>query len=421
MEIIKAVKGDIAYSVSPEEIEVFPQSYIVMKDGIVEGVFQELPPQYKNIDVADYGRQLIIPGFVDLHVHAPQVYERGLGLDMELLDWLDKYTFPEEKKFSDLQYAEQAYQFFSDELIRQGTLCASLFATIHKPATELLFDLLSDRGLRAFVGKVNMDRNCHAELKEDQSTSLRETEELIQKYQDNPMVKPIITPRFIPSCSGELLAGLGKLAIQYNVPVQSHLSENRIEVAWVRDLHPECRDYSSVYNQHALFGQTPTLMAHCIYLSDDEIELMVKNNVVAVHCPESNLNVASGIMPVRKMLRKGVSIGLGSDVGAGHNLSIAKAIVRTIQMSKVLKVFDADQTPLTFEEAFYMGTKGGGRFFGATGSFEPGYRFDAIVIDDAKLCNPALTIMERLQRFVYIGDDRNITARFAQGKGIKTR
>jgi guanine deaminase len=137
-----------------------------------------------------------------------------------------------------------------------------------------------------------------------------------------------------------------------------------------------------------------------------------------VHCPESNLNVASGIMAVRKMLRQGVSIGLGSDVGGGHNLSITKAIVRAIQMSKVVKIFDADQAPLTFEEALFMGTRGGGQFFGATGSFEPGFRFDAIVIDDALLGNPALTILERLQRYIYIGDDRNITARFVQGRKI---
>lgn len=418
MERLKAVKGDIAYSVSPEKIEVFAQSYVVLKEGIVEGVFQELPPQYREVEVADFGRQLIIPGFVDLHVHAPQIYERGLGLDMELLEWLDKYTFPQEKKFSDLKYAEKVYQYFTDELIRQGTVCASLFATIHRPATELLFDLLSDRGLWAFVGKVNMDRNCNAELEEDKIDSLKDTEEIIKKYRDNPMVKPIITPRFVPACSDELLDGLGKLAIQYNVPVQSHLSENRKEVAWVRDLHPECRDYSSVYDQYGLFGQTSTLMAHCIYISDDEIDLLVKNKITAVHCPESNLNIVSGIMPVRKMLRKGVAIGLGSDVGGGHNLSIAKAIVRAIQMSKIAKVFDADQTPLSFEEAFYMGTMGGGRFFGATGSFEPGFRFDAIVIDDAILGSPELTILERLQRFVYIGDDRNITARFAQSRKI---
>jgi guanine deaminase len=334
----KVFKGDIAFSVSPEEIKVFPQSYIVLQDGIVEGVFQELPPQYKGVEVADYGSQLIMPGFADLHVHAAQIYERGLGLDLELLAWLDKYTFPEEKKFAGLQYAERAYQYFTAELIRQGTLSACLFATIHKPATELLFDMLADRGIRAFVGKVNMDRNCHDQLKEDHRTSLRETEELIQKYQGHPMVKPMITPRFVPACSGELLKGLGKLAIKYNVPVQSHLSENRQEVAWVHELHPECPDYSSVYDQYGLFGQTPTLMAHCIYLSDDEIELMVKNKVVAVHCPESNLNVASGIMPARKMLRQGIAIGLGSDVGGGHNLSMAKAIVRAIQMSKIVKL-----------------------------------------------------------------------------------
>jgi len=214
------------------------------------------------------------------------------------------------------------------------------------------------------------------------------------------------------------MEGLGKLAVKYSVPVQSHLSENTDEVSWVAELHPNEKSYSHVYNSFGLFGNTPTLMAHCIHLSDMEISLMKDNNVIAVHCPDSNLNIASGIMPVRKLLNAGVPVVLGSDVGGGHDISMNKAIVGAIQMSKVMWLQDKDMTPLKMEEAFFMATKGGGSFFGNTGSFEKGYWFDALIIDYSSLGDCDLSLEERLQRFIYIGDDRNISARFVEGQQI---
>lgn len=412
------LKGNIAFSVSPEEIKFYLNSFISVDNGRVEGIYQELPEGLKGVAVYDYGDNLIIPGFIDLHVHASQFYQRGIGMDMELIDWLENYTFKEESRFVDLAYADKVYTHFVDELVRQGTLRASIFATVHKKATELLFEILSKKGLGAFVGKVNMNRNCSALLSEDTETSISDTEELIIKYKDHPLVKPILTPRFVPTCSGILLEKLGSLAVKYNVPVQSHLSENRDEVKWVKELHPDIKNYSNVYYQKGLFGQTPTLMAHCIYLEEEAIELMRKNNVVAVHCPESNLNLASGIMAARKMLEKGIKVGLGSDVGGGHNLAMTKAIVRAIQLSKMVKVIEPEIKPLTIMEAFYMATKGGGSFFGKVGSFETGYFFDAIVIDDTSLGGLGLSLTERLQRFIYIGDDRNIAARFVNGRQL---
>lgn len=418
MESLKVLKGNIIFSSSPGEIKTYSKSYLVIKDGVVEGIYPILPEPYKNVPVSDFDDKIIMPGFVDLHVHAPQFYQRGLGMDMELIEWLEKYTFDQEKQFSDLAHARKVYNHFADELVRQGTVCASIFATIHKPATELLFEILSGKGICAFVGKVNMDRNCLDSLREEINTSIKETEELIQKYGGHPLVKPILTPRFVPTCSETMLEELGKLARKYNVPVQSHLSENRNEVKWVKELHPDHPDYSSVYYRKGLFGHTPTLMAHCIYLTEEENEMMRTNNVIAVHCPDSNLNLASGIMPVRKMLASGIKVGLGSDVGGGHNISMTKAIVRTIQVSKVLKVLDSANEPVTFEEAFYMSTKGGGSFFGKVGSFEEGYSFNAIVIDDTSLGDGEFSLKERLQRFIYIGDDRNITDRFVKGQRI---
>lgn len=418
MKSINAVKGNVMFSASPEEILTFASSHIIYKNGIIEGIFQELPERYQGIEVLDYGDKIIIPGFVDLHVHAPQFYQRGMGMDMELIEWLEKYTFHQEKRFSDLSHARKAYAHFTDELVKRGTLCACIFATVHKPATELLFSMLSAAGIYAFVGKVEMDRNCPDALKGAPDICLKETEELILKYGKDDRVKPILTPRFVPTCSEELMKGLGRLASKYGVPVQSHLSENKDEVKYVRKLHQNSPGYAHVYNEAGLFGQTPTLMAHCVYLTEQELELLVQNGVVAVHCPDSNLNLASGIMPVRKMIKKGIRVGLGSDVGGGHNLSMNGAIVSAIQMSKVMKVLDPENEPLTLEECFYMATKGGGSFFGKTGSFQAGFRFDAIIVDDASLGEEGLPLKDRLQRFIYIGDDRNITARFVNGRRI---
>lgn len=365
---------------------------------------------------------MIIPSFVDLHFHVPQFPNRGLGLDKELLPWLEKYIFPEEGKYNDIEYAEKVYRKLIYELWKVGTTRVSLFSSIHKESTELLFDLFIKSGLGAYIGKVNMNRNTPDYILEDTKTSIRETEEIILKYKNkSDIVKPIITPRFVPTCTSELLKGLGDLSIKYNIPVQSHLSENTNEIEWVKELEPEFKDYASVYNEFSLFGQTKTIMAHCIYNTDEEIELMAKNKVYAAHCPNSNYNLSSGIMPVRKFLDTDIPIGLGTDISAGHETSIQKVMVSAIQASKI-KWLETNKKykPISTSEAFYLGTKGGGSFFGKVGSFENGYDFDALVIDDSNLGDiNNLTLEERIQRFIYIGDDRNIVERYVQGRKIK--
>ncbi|BAF60514.1 hypothetical protein PTH_2333 [Pelotomaculum thermopropionicum SI] len=223
-------KGNIIFATAPGELKICAKSHIIVKDGTVEGIYERLPEEYGQEPVKDYGERLILPGFVDLHVHAPQFFQCGLGLDRELLDWLSDCTFPAESRFSDPAYAREAYTLFATEMIRQGTVRACIFATIHKESTGLLFEILREKGIGAFVGKVNMDRNCPGFLKEETEASIRETEELIIQYGGHPLVKPILTPRFAPSCSGKLLAAIGELAEKYNLPVQSHLAENRREV-----------------------------------------------------------------------------------------------------------------------------------------------------------------------------------------------
>jgi guanine deaminase len=410
------LQGDIIFTPKIGEFAIHENSYLVVYRGKICGIYSTLPEEYQGFAVEDCTAQLIIPGFVDLHTHAAQFMQRGFGLDMELLAWLNNYTFPEEDKFKNCNYAARVYELFVNELIRQGTTRAAVFGTIHQQSSRLLFDILKRKGIGAYVGKVNMDANCPEYLKENTKESLADTEELLSEWSGNTLVKPIITPRFAPTSTCELLQGLGKMAAEYNLPVQSHLAENRSEIAWVRELFPAQLEYHKVYDYYNLFGQTPTLMAHCIHLSDAAISCMAERQVVAVHCPDSNMNLTSGIMPARKLIQAGVPVGLGSDVGAGHSLSIPAAIVKAIQLSKMNFVLDNSEKPLTLAEGFYLATKGGGSFFGKVGSFEEGYAFDALVVKDA--AQAKLSLEERLQRFIYTGGSSQICRRYVAGKEV---
>ena len=219
-----------------DELVCMEHSYIVVEDGRVAGVFRTLPERYAQLPVLDYGEHLILPGMTDLHVHAPQFAFRGLGMDMELLEWLNTYTFPEESKYKELEYADRAYGSFVNHLLHSTTTRAAIFATIHVPATELLMQKLDRAGLSCYVGKVNMNRNSPVYLREiSTNQALRDTERwLCETKEAYRTVKPILTPRFIPSCTDDLMYGLARLQAKYGVPVQSHLSENYSEIAWIR-------------------------------------------------------------------------------------------------------------------------------------------------------------------------------------------
>jgi guanine deaminase len=303
----------------------------------------------------------------DLHIHAPQYSYRGLGMDMELLEWLNVHAFPEESKFADLTYAKKAYRIFVDDMVKSTTTRACIFGTLHKDATLLLMELLEDAGMRAYVGKVNMDRNSPDILREESAESASKiTEQWILEAERFDNVRQILTPRFIPSCSDELMRELSRLQKKYELPMQSHLSENLGEIAWVQDLCPDSKFYGDAYDQFELFGgECPTIMAHCVHSGEEEVELMKEKNVFVAHCPQSNTNIASGIAPVRMYLEKDLKMGLGSDVAGGAHLSLMRAMTDAIQCSKLRwRMYDQSLEPLKFEEAFYLATKGGGEFFG---------------------------------------------------------
>jgi len=417
------LKGNIVYSKNQKEFSICENGYVVCKDGIVEGVYKTLPFKFGGNPIRDYKDALIIPGFTDLHVHAPQYSYRGLGMDMELLEWLETNTFPEESKFCDLDYAEKSYRIFVKNMQKSATTRACVFATLHRPATVLLMDMFEQSGLSTFVGKVNMDRNAPDYLVEETKKSTEETlkwiEETIQKNYSRTY--PILTPRFIPTCTDEVMKELKKLQKRYELPLQSHLSENFGEIAWVKELCPYAEFYGDAYDHFGLFGaDAPTVMAHCVYSTEEEIQRMKENGVYVAHCPESNENLSSGIAPVKRYLEEGLSVGLGSDVAGGSTENLFRAMAHAIQMSKMRwRLVDQKYPALKSEEAFYMATKGGGSFFGKVGSFEEGYEFDAVVLDDSRLeSSRQMSVKDRLERMIYLADEREVKAKYVRGNKI---
>lgn len=425
----KLFKGNIVFTKEFGKYEIAEGGAILVEDGKVVEVYNnidDIPEEIKSkmdsseIEVNDFEDKIIVPGFCDLHLHAPQFANRGLGMDKELLDWLETYTFPEEAKYKDMEYAEKAYKKFVKTMWRYGTLNSIVFGTIDRASTELIMELMDKAGLNGFVGKVNMDRNAPDYYIEDTEESLKDTEQFILNTKDKyERVKPIITPRFIPTSTTRQMEGLGELAEKYDLKIQSHLSENRGEVEWVKELHPECSSYTDVYRKFNLLKKDKnTVMAHCVWNTDDEIEMMKEYQVFVAHSPYSNTNLSSGIAPVRKYLENGVPVGLASDVSGGHNISIPSVMSIAAQMSKMRWVHvDENYKPLNTTELFYLATKGAGEFFENTGTFEKGYYFDALVIDDSNLDDVnERSIEERIERFVYLGDDRNIYRRYSSGE-----
>ena len=434
---IFALKGTIAYTPVPDRFVFAEDSFLVCENERVKGIWKELPDELKGIRVCDYTGKIIFPGMCDLHMHAPQYAFRGLGMNLENPDWdmwFEKYAFPDEKRYEDCEYAKKAYERLTDDLLKTTTTRCVMFGTLHRQSTEILMDLLEEKGIAAYVGKVNMDRNSIPGLLETTGESLEETKRWLSDCAEKKQYKkcrPMITPRYIQTCTDELLSGLGELAVEKGIPVQSHLSEGLDEMEWVRELKPEISFYGEGYDRYHMFGDAvPTVMAHCVYSSEEEIALMKKREkLIVAHCPQSNISSSGGIAPVKRYLAEGIRVGLGSDMAGSNTLSLLRAITDAIHVSKARWAFTergndphAKKNVLSLAEAFYLATHGGEGLWDRVGSFEEGYCFDAVVLDDSRIRDYCeRSSYERTERLILMSDDRDIEAKFIDGRMVYQR
>lgn len=417
-----ACKATLISSVSFEELSIRKDSYIIVRDGMIEKITDRLPEEYRDIPVHDYGSALLIPAFSDLHLHAPQYVQRGVGMDKLLFDWLNDYTFPQEAGFRDLAYARAIYPQLIRDLLKHGTFHAAFFTTIHYDACDLFFRMLGESGMYAYTGKINMDSNSPDYYVEDTDQSIADTERFLFEHRDlyGGRVRPIIIPRFAPTCSEKLLKGLGKLAGKYDVGVHTHVVESRAEAAWARELFPQYASDADIYEQTGLLqGKGPKIFAHVIFPTEDDERVIKKYGCVSVHCPISTNNITAGVMAVKKMHENGYTIALGSDIGGGHKTGIYDVVSSAVQSSKLRAFYLEDDSRLSLANAFYLATAAGGNVFAENiGKLEEGFRFNALVLDGMQDEGREMTAEERLERFCYFGDDRNIKARYLNGRQI---
>jgi len=285
-------------------------------------------------------------------------------------------------------------------------------------------DLLEKSGLITKVGRVNMNQDSHPVLQEKNAeTAFADTvkwlESCVDRYKNTT---PILTPRSMVNCNAHLVTMLGDLQRHNKLPLQSHLSENRSEIAFVKELYPDTKNYADAYLQCGLFSDKscPTIMAHCVFSLGDELQLLKERGVWVAHCPVSNSCLASGIAPIRAFLDNGIKVGLGSDIAGGYDISLFSVMADAVKDSKLRWcLVDEALPPISIREAFYMATRGGGSFFGKVGAFEKDYEFDVLVLDDSKISCPFdLSLTECLERMIYLGNDTNVREKYVAGKRL---
>ncbi|KNC46974.1 guanine deaminase [Thecamonas trahens ATCC 50062] len=452
------VHGNFVHSKSFDELEVLEASYVgVDNKGSI--VFMASAEEMSGVEAAfgftldDFDGRLvdtlagkdradgtfIVPGYIDTHVHAPQYAFAGLGLDMPLLQWLETYTYPMEARFADTDFAAVVYKAMLKRMVAAGTTTACMFGTLHAPASVDLARYSRDVGLRGLVGKVCMDSHAPDNYIEPSAEdSLAATKDFVRDVLalDNARVRPVITPRFAPSCSAELLAGLGQLATDFGgLHIQSHISESPAEIAWVRDLFPDAASYADVYAAAGLLTKR-TVMAHGIHLTPDEMSLFARARTGVSHCPASNFGLTSGILNVLDLVQYDIDVGLGTDVAGGPAISILDAMRLALVASKILTMpqHQANRKPnsdaLSIHNVFYMATMGGARVLDmhhSVGSFAVGKQFDAVVVDALAPDSPFdvfatdTSLHALFEKYLILGDDRNHAAVYVAGELIHTR
>ncbi|OAL49484.1 guanine deaminase [Pyrenochaeta sp. DS3sAY3a] len=448
--------GPFVHSVSLAELEICEHGAIgVDENGIIAFVEKNAQAQDEEAVKSKHqswqdavitriqGSGFFFPGFIDTHNHASQHPNTGLFGKTTLLDWLQTYTFPMESSLSDLSRANRVYQNFVARTLSHGTTTCAYYATIHVPATNLLADICLKRGQRALVGRVCMNSDLSPAYYRDESveSGVRDSAASIAYIRSidpkGEIVQPIVTPRFAPSCTSECLSAIGQLARDTDAHVQTHISENKGEIALVAQLFPESKSYTDVYDTHGLL--TPkTILAHAVHLSPEERATIRARGSKISHCPASNTAITSGCAPVRTLLDEGITVGLGTDVSGGFHPSILENVRQAVWVSRHLALQSEDAAKLSTEEALFLATRGGAAVVGLedkVGGFEVGKEWDAQMISlgdvgegvgseevDSVLEEGPVDIFgweswsDRVEKWVYSGDDRNTIAVWVRGR-----
>lgn len=404
-------------------IQEWPRGALVVRGATIEfvGDRSDALRIYPQAPQLDHGAKLILPGFIDSHIHFPQIDVIG-SYGEELLGWLERYTFPAEQAFADLEHAKATSHRFIDELLANGTTTASIFASSHLPATEALLQSCLDRGLRARVGKVSMDRHGPQGLLCDTATEAEKIRGLIERWEGREGRLGIaLTPRFAPSCSLSLLKGLGQLAAEFpKVLVQTHFAESKAELDWVKELFPKSRDYLSVYEDFGLLGPA-TLLAHGIHTSDDELRRIAASGARIAHCPTSNTFLGSGLLSLRRLTSAGVETTLATDVGGGTSFSMWAT------MAEAYKVQQLRGEGIHPVHVFDYATLSGARALGLearTGNLAAGKCADFQVLDWARSrllrgrLNSSMGPSERMFALMFLADDRLTDAVYIDGRQV---
>ncbi|ENW98284.1 guanine deaminase [Acinetobacter modestus] len=371
-----------------------------------------------NVDIQHYPEQLIIPGMIDTHIHFPQTEMVG-AYGEQLLSWLNTYTFPTEIQFKDKAYASEIAKFFVNELLKNGTTTALVFCTVHPESVDALFEAAEQHQMRLIAGKVMMDRHAPEALCDTADIGYDDSKALIEKWHGQGRALYAITPRFAPTSTPEQLERAGQLKAEYpDVYVHTHLSENKDEIAWVKDLFPKQNGYLDVYHHYGLTGQR-SVFAHCVHLEDAEWQCMHETDSAIAFCPTSNLFLGSGLFPLNKTWHQQVKVGLGTDVGAGTSFSLLQTV------NEAYKVQQLQGDKLSAYESLYHATLGGAKALDLDdklGNFNVGKEADFVVLNLKPTAlqqlrqSRAKSLEDSLFALFTMGDDRNVEATYIYGQ-----
>jgi guanine deaminase len=410
--------GDAA---RPGSYELFEDGVLVVANGRVDAVGPAqalLPGLPAGTPIVEHADSLLLPGFIDTHIHYCQTDVIASG-GRQLLDWLEDYTFPAERRFADATHSAEVAEFFLDELLSHGTTTAMVFCTVHEPSVNAFFEAAERRGVRMIAGKVLMDRNCPPDLRDSAEEGERASRELIERWHGRARLHYAITPRFAPTSSEAQLQSAGRLAREFpDVFIQSHLAENRAEIEWVARLFPSARSYLDVYDRFGLLRDR-AIYAHCIHLDGPDRTRMAQSHAAASFCPTSNLYLGSGLFDIQATDAAGMRFALGTDVGGGTSFSMLRTLGEAY---KVAQMTGQRLSPL---RAFYLATLGGARALGLEdriGRFGRGTEADFIVLDlratelVARRVAHTRTLEEKLLVLMMLADERAIARTYVMGR-----